>query len=197
MQFQEGDEIEIRFIDLFGGIGGFRYGLEKADSRFKCVWYCDQDKYAVQTYNKNFGESYRPTNIRKVDTERIPEFDMLCAGFPCQAFSIAGRREGFYDTRGTLFFEIARIVKDKRPSYLLLENVKGLLNHDEGKTFNVIIQTLEELGYSTQWMVLNSKFFGVPQNRERVFIIGRIREESGQEIFPIRKITRQVEDSNE
>ncbi|GAG56606.1 unnamed protein product, partial [marine sediment metagenome] len=184
---------EIRFIDLFGGIGGFRLGIERANnnrtfhktqtknlqkdmsnsstsvwdggkfSSFSCVWYCDSDKYAVQTYNKNFKENYEPTDIRQVKTSEIPDFDLLCAGFPCQAFSIAGKRRGFKDTRGTLFFEIARIAEAKRPSYLLLENVKGLLNHEKGETFKTILQTLEELGYEVQWVVLNSKFFGVPQ----------------------------------
>lgn len=163
---------------MFGGVGGFRNGLEGADGRFKCVWYCDIDANAVNIYNRRFNEQWSPTDIRTVDTGTIPGFDMLCAGFPCQAFSIAGKRAGFSDTRGTLFFEIARIAKDKRPQYLLLENVKGLLNHDNGKTFAVILRTLDELGYNCQWMVLNSKFFGVPQNRERVFIIGHLRRQS-------------------
>jgi len=200
---------EIRFIDLFGGIGGFRLGLERANNRFKtvryenlqenvpnnkkqktrfvCVWYCDNDKYAVQTYNKNFNETYTATDIRTIKASEIPDFDMLCGGFPCQAFSIAGKRRGFKDTRGTLFFEIARIVKAKKPKIVFLENVKGLLNHEKGQTFSVIIKTLWELGYDVQWMVLNSKFFGVPQNRERVFIIANIRGTSKPEILPIRK----------
>ena len=202
------DEKEIRFIDLFGGIGGFRHGLEKAGGcrqekelskqggrnticksnkrqySFNCVWYCDKDKYAVQTYNKNFRENYEPTDITTVKPETIPDFDMLCAGFPCQAFSVAGKRKGFKDTRGTLFFEITRIAKSKKPPYLFLENVKGLLNHEKGKTFTKILQTLDELGYDTQWMVFNSKFFGVPQNRERVFIVGHLRNKSCRQVFP-------------
>lgn len=202
---------EIRFIDLFGGIGGFRYGLERCNSnrkllqkqkgtptqaitntqrgstRFTCVWYCDKDKYSVQTYNKNFKEDYEPTDITIIQPRDIPDFDLLCAGFPCQSFSIAGKRKGFKDTRGTLFFEIVRIAKVKRPAYLFLENVKGLLNHEKGKTFTTIIQTLGELGYGVQWMVLNSKFFGVPQNRERVFIIGHLGKPSRPQIFPIRE----------
>ena len=189
---------EIRFIDLFGGIGGFRLGLERANSsKFKCVWYCDIDKYAVQTYNKNFNENYKPTDITKVEPRDIPDFDLLCAGFPCQSFSIAGKRRGFKDTRGTMFFEIVRIVKAKRPSYLLLENVKGLLNHGKGETFRVIVQTLSELGYDVQWMVLNSKFFGVPQNRERVFIIGSLRGLPRPEILPVRKCYERNDGTNE
>jgi DNA (cytosine-5)-methyltransferase 1 len=205
---------EIRIADLFGGVGGFRLGIEKAqDNRSesslsegwnknprssqnlqregnnpspqaRCVFYCDYDKYAVQTYNKNFKENHKPTDIRTIKTDSIPDFDILCGGFPCQAFSIAGKRGGFQDTRGTLFFEIARIIKAKRPKLIFLENVKGLLNHENGQTFSIIIQTISELGYNVQWMVLNSKFFGVPQNRERVFIIGSLRGERKPEILP-------------
>ncbi len=208
---------EIRYIDLFGGVGGFRLGIERATNNqsktsgyetkehstsdtseplqrttTRCVFYNDIDKYAVQTYNKNFGENYKPTDIRTIKADSIPDFDMLCGGFPCQAFSIAGKRRGFQDTRGTLFFEIARIIKAKRPKIVFLENVKGLLNHEKGKTFSVIIQTISELGYDVQWMVLNSKFFGVPQNRERVFIIGSLRGTSRSEILPFRESSKDV-----
>jgi len=176
----------MKYIDLFGGIGGFRYGVEQAtEEEWECVWYNDYDKYAVQTYNKNYGTNYKPTDITKVKTEDIPDHDCICGGFPCQTFSIAGKRKGFEDIRGTMFFEIMRIAKAKGTKYLFLENVKGLLNHNKGKTFTTIIQTLEELGYKTQWMVLNSKFFGVPQNRERVFIIANLRGTSRPEILPI------------
>ncbi len=155
--------------------------------RTKCVFYCDNNKYSVQTYNKNFKENWKPTDIRTIKTSEIPEIDMLCGGFPCQAFSIAGQRKGFQDTRGTLFFEIARIIKSKKPKIIFLENVKGLLNHEKGKTFSIILQTISELGYDVQWMVLNSKFFGVPQNRERVFIIGSLRDECRPEILPFKQ----------
>jgi DNA (cytosine-5)-methyltransferase 1 len=124
-------------------------------------------------------------DIRTVPTSEIPDHDLLVGGFPCQAFSIAGKRRGFDDTRGTLFFEIARILKDKQPKFFILENVKGLLSHDNGFTFKTIISTLTELGYDLQWQVLNSKNFGVPQNRERVFIVGHIRGEPRPEVFPI------------
>jgi DNA (cytosine-5)-methyltransferase 1 len=124
-------------------------------------------------------------NIKTIPTTDIPDHELLVGGFPCQAFSVAGRRRGFEDTRGTMFFEIARILKDKRPSFLLLENVKGLLSHDNGRTFQTIMRTLDELGYNTQWQVLNSKNFGVPQNRERVFIVGNLRGQPRPEIFPI------------
>jgi DNA (cytosine-5)-methyltransferase 1 len=183
------NEKTIRVADLFGGIGGFRLGLEKASKRFKTVWYCDKDKYAVQTYNKNFKEQWKPTDITKVSETDIPDFDLLCAGFPCQSFSIAGKRLGFGDTRGTLFFEIARILQQKQPPLVLLENVKGLLSHDEGKTFETIINTMDEIGFSIEWQVHNSKYFGVPQNRERVFIIGHLRTKRlcGREVFPLRQ----------
>jgi DNA (cytosine-5)-methyltransferase 1 len=177
---------EIKIADLFGGVGGFRLGIERAINS-SCVFYSEIDKFSVQTYNKNFKENHKPTDITNIRAEDIPNFDMLCGGFPCQAFSIAGKRGGFQDTRGTLFFEIARIIKAKRPKIVFLENVKGLLNHEKGQTFSIIIQTISELGYNVQWMVLNSKFFGVPQNRERVFIIGSIREEPRPEILPFRE----------
>jgi len=153
----------------------------------KCVFYSEIDKFAVQTYNKNFGENHNPTDITQIRAADIPDFDILCGGFPCQAFSISGKRRGFQDTRGTLFFEITRIIKAKKPKLVFLENVKGLLNHENGQTFSIIIQTISELGYDVQWMVLNSKFFGVPQNRERVFIIGSIRGECKPEILPFRE----------
>jgi DNA (cytosine-5)-methyltransferase 1 len=133
-------------------------------------------------------ESYQGIDTRditKVPTSDIPDHDLLVGGFPCQAFSIAGKRRGFDDTRGTLFFDVARILKAKTPKYFILENVKGLLSHDSGNTFKTIISTLTELGYDVQWQVLNSKNFGVPQNRERVFIVGHLRGESRPEVFPI------------
>jgi len=176
---------EIRFIDLFSGIGGFRRGLELIGG-YRCVWSCDKDKYANQVYTRHWGaENHHPGDIRRVDPRSIPSFDLLCAGFPCQAFSVAGKRKGFQDTRGTLFFEICRIAEAKRPPLLLLENVRGLLSHDKGLTFQIILESLEELGYWVEWQVLNSKYFGVPQNRRRVFIIGHLRGAGGREIFPI------------
>ena len=183
----------MKYIDLFGGIGGFSYGIKQATKgKWKCVWYNDYDKFAVQTYNKNYGGEYGAKDITTVKTTDIPDHDIICGGFPCQTFSIAGKRKGFEDIRGTMFFEIVRIAKAKRTKYLFLENVKGLLNHNKGKTFTTILQTLEELGYETQWMVLNSKFFGVPQNRERVFIIASLRGEPKPEILPFRENAGEV-----
>ncbi len=154
----------IRFFDMFAGIGGFRSGLE-AVGGFECIGHCEIDPKANQAYNAMYdtkGEVYY-ADAREINPESMPDFDLLCAGFPCQSFSVAGRRHGFKDdARGTLFFEIARIVEYKQPPFLLLENVPGLLSHDEGRTFNTILSSLVELGYDIEWCVLNSKDFGVP-----------------------------------
>ena len=174
----------IRFFDMFAGIGGFRSGLE-AIGGFECVGYCEIDKYAKQAYEAMYdtgGELYFD-DARKIVPEQLPDFDLLVGGFPCQSFSIAGARKGFDDTRGTLFFEIARIVAVKKPKYLFLENVPGLLNHDKGRTFETIIHTLDELGYDVCWQVLNSKNFGVPQSRNRVYIIGYNRGKCAGEVL--------------
>lgn len=177
--------MSIRFFDMFSGIGGFRSGLE-AVGGFECIGHCEIDKYANQAYNAIYepkGELYFE-DARTINPKDLPDIDLVCAGFPCQSFSIAGKRRGFEDdARGTLFFEIARIAAVKRPSFLLLENVPGLLSHDKGGTFAVILSTLDELGYDVAWQVLNSKNFGVPQSRKRVYIIGYLRERCSGEIL--------------
>ena len=150
-----------------------------------CIGYSEIDKYATQIYKKHFPNHKPYGDITLIDETKLPDFDLLCGGFPCQSFSIAGKRRGFEDTRGTMFFHIARILKAKQPRLLLLENVKGLLSHDQGKTFATIITTLDELGYDCQWQVLNSKNFGVPQNRERVFVVGHLRGTARPQVFPI------------
>jgi DNA (cytosine-5)-methyltransferase 1 len=149
-----------------------------------CVGYSEIDKYATAIYQKHFPEHKNYGDITKIVAEELPDFDLLVGGFPCQAFSIAGKRGGFEDTRGTMFFELARILRAKQPRLFVFENVKGLLSHDGGKSFATIIQTLDELGYDLQWQVLNSKNHGVPQNRERVFIIGHLRGTPRPEVFP-------------
>ena len=174
--------MSLKFFDLFAGIGGFRLGMEKAGH--ECIGSCEWDKYARETYKKNFGSYPEYNDAKNMSLTSQPYFDVLCAGFPCQAFSIAGKRLGFEDTRGTIFFEIARIAKEKRPRYLFLENVRGLLSHDKGRTFRTILNTLDEMGYDAEWQVLNSKYF-VPQNRERIFIIGHLRGERTGKIFPL------------
>lgn len=150
-----------------------------------CVGYSEINKYAIQTYQKHYPNHTNYGDITKINECDLPDFDLLVGGFPCQSFSVAGKRGGFADTRGTLFFDIARIVKHKRPHLLLLENVKGLLSHDEGRTFGTIVSTLDELGYDLQWQVLNSKNFGVPQNRERILIVGHLRGTPRPEVFPL------------
>lgn len=175
----------IRFFDMFSGIGGFREGLNRAGG-FSCVGHCEIDKYADRSYRAIFnteGEWFC-NDAKKIRPEELPEFDLLCGGFPCQAFSVAGKRQGFEDARGTLFFEIARLVKARRPPYLLLENVPGLLSHNKGATFNTILYTLYELGYHVEWQVLNSKDFGVPQSRKRVYLIGYLDERCAGKILP-------------
>lgn len=178
----------MKFIDLFAGIGGFRLGMESAGH--ECVAFCEIDKFARASYKTIHNtegemELHDITQVTDDEIRSIGHVDAICGGFPCQAFSIAGRRRGFEDTRGTLFFEIARFASILKPKYLLLENVKGLLNHDKGNTFEVILSALDELGYDVEWQVLNSKDFGVPQNRERVYIVGHLRGTSRREVFPI------------
>ena len=172
---------------MFAGIGGFRAGLTRAGG-FQCVGHCEIDKYTNASYcaihDIGEEEQYYP-DARTIDPTDLPNFDLLCGGFPCQAFSNAGKRRGFADARGTLFFEIARVVKVKRPRYLLLENVPGILGHDQGKTFAVILSTLDDLGYHVEWAVLNSKHFGVPQSRKRVFLICYLDPRCAGKILPV------------
>jgi DNA (cytosine-5)-methyltransferase 1 len=152
---------------------------------YTCVGVSEIDKYANQVLRYRYPGVRNYGDATRIEPEELPDFEVLCGGFPCQSFSVAGKRMGFEDTRGTLFFDIARIAKRKRPQLLFLENVKGLLSHDNGRTFAVILSTLDELGYDVEWEVLNSKHFGVPQNRERVFIIGHSREGRWAKVFPL------------
>lgn len=230
---------------------------DRIDERPLCIGFSEIDKYAIQVYNKHFGEKYECKNCGKqkpigegnvgedlqhcgnctcpmcdrtqpkteqghrlcewiynkghknygdittINPAELPDFDLLCGGFPCQAFSIAGKRAGFEDTRGTLIYDVFRIIKEKHPKLVLLENVKGLLSHDNGRTFKTIITSLAELGYAVEWQVLNAKNFGVPQNRERVFIIGHLGGFGGRQVFPIEEsngvyleeITKEVSDA--
>ena len=186
----------MKFIDFFAGIGGFRLGMEMTGH--ECVGHCEIDKFANESYvamhNVKEGEWYAD-DITRVNPGELPEADCYCFGFPCQAFSIAGNRRGFEDTRGTLFFEVMRLAKERKPRILFAENVKGLLNHEGGgRTFGIIISTMDELGYDVEWQVLNSKDFGVPQNRERVFIIGHLRGTGSRKVFPIRDGSKEVDD---
>lgn len=178
----------MKFFDFFAGIGGFRLGMEMAGH--ECVGHCEIDKYANASYTAMHHPKESEVffdDIRTVNPTDMPECEVYCGGFPCQSFSIAGKRGGFEDTRGTLFFEVMRLAKARHPKYLLLENVRGLLNHDGGRTFETIIRTMDELGYLVEWQVFNSKYFGVPQNRERVYIIGHFGGQPGSQILPILK----------
>ena len=164
-------KLSYKFIDLFAGVGGIRLGFEEVfQNKSSFVFASEIDKFAQTTYASNY--NHLPSgDITQIEPEEIPAFDILLAGFPCQPFSNAGLKKGFEDTRGTLFFDIARIVKQHKPQVLFLENVKGFKNHDKGNTFRVVKETLEELGYKVFSDVLNAKHFGVPQNRERIYII--------------------------
>jgi DNA (cytosine-5)-methyltransferase 1 len=204
----------MKYLSLFSGIGGFELGIQQAyedlqnlgqlqqkdtgqngsigltesqyleGSRVECIGYSEIDKYAIQVYNKHFNHK-NYGDCTKIITSELPDFDLLVGGFPCQAFSIAGKRRGFDEARGTLFFDIARILADKKPRNFILENVKGLLSHDGGRTFTTIIRILSTMGYFVEWQVLNAKNFGVPQNRERVFIVGHLGGQPRRKVFPI------------
>ena len=173
----------MKVFSLFSGIGGFELGIQMASKEVEVIGYSEIDKYAIQVYEKHFPGIKNYGNATTIDGEQLPDFDLLVGGFPCQAFSVAVRREGFNETRGTLFFDIARILLAKRPKYLLLENVKGLLSHDKGETFQTILRVLSDLGYGVEWQVLNSKDHGVPQNRERVFIVGSFENKISDDFF--------------
>ncbi len=176
--------MSIKYLDMFSGIGGFRSGLEKVGG-FKCVGYCEIDEYARRAYEALYDTKGEMCfeDARTINPDMLPDVDVICGGFPCQSFSIAGKRRGFDDIRGTLFFEIARIAAVKKPALLFLENVPGLLSHDEGRTFATILSTLDNIGYDVWWQVLNSANFGVPQSRKRLFIIGYNREKSAGEVL--------------
>ena len=197
----------MRVFSTFSGIGGFEIGIHNAfnsrpdlrnrsevlskDSadttkqQVRVVGYSEIDKYAIQVYENQFKGVKNYGDITKINAETLPDFDCLVGGFPCQAFSIAGKRKGFDDTRGTLFFDLARILRAKRPRLFVFENVKGLLSHDNGNTFKTIIATIDELGYDAQWQVINSKNHGVAQNRERVYIVGHLRGTPRPQVFPL------------
>ena len=205
----------MRVFSTFTGIGGFEIGIQNAwlrsqdkrqavqgpqardtqgqseqlhqhgDEGLSCIGYSEIDKYACSVFEKHNPGVPNYGDITKINAEELPDFDCLVGGFPCQAFSIAGKRKGFDDTRGTLFFDLARILRAKRPRLFVFENVKGLLSHDNGNTFRTIVATIDELGYDCQWQVLNSKNHGVPQNRERIIIVGHLRGTPRPQVFPI------------
>ena len=177
-----------RVCSLFSGIGGIDLGFKQAG--FEIVWANEIDKAACETYKANFGDEHLVNcDIRKVDTKDIPDFDILVAGFPCQPFSVAGKQEGFSDPRGKLFFQIERIVSDKKPKVIFLENVKNIIDHDNGRTFNKIFASLAQFGYCVRYEIMNLlDYANIPQNRERVYIIAFLDEYKGNYfIFPQKK----------
>lgn len=187
----------VKFVDLFAGIGGIRKGFELACEekgiRAECVFTSEIKPYAVKVLKENHPDEIIYGDITEIEAKKIPDFDFMLAGFPCQAFSAAGKRLGFEDTRGTLFFEVERIMKEKKPFGFILENVEGLVNHDrenprdrQGRTLSIILSRLSELGYEYSWRVLNAKNFGVPQDRKRVYIVGTKKEKPNIENFKIK-----------
>jgi len=180
----------LKLLDLFSGIGGFHKGFEQAGFTFDWVGFSEIDKYASSVYKYKFPKSEELGDVTTIRPENLPkDIDILCGGFPCQTFSIAGKRAGFNDTRGTLFFEIARILRyfrdiEKPIPYFILENVKGLLNHDNGRTFNTIYGVLTDLDYTVECQLLNTRWF-LPQNRERIYLVGHLGNRSGHKVFPI------------
>ena len=177
-----------RVFSMFSGIGGFELGLSMSGKDVRLVGFSEVDKYAIEIFEKQFKGIKNYGNATTIDETKLPNFDLLVGGFPCQAFSVAGKQRGFDDTRGTLFFDVARILKHKKPKHFILENVKGLLSHDSGRTFQTILKVLADIGYMVQWEVCNSKNYGVPQNRERVYIVGHLRGSSRPEVFPIGEV---------
>ena len=193
LNFEQKHLSGLTFIDLFAGLGGFRLALESLGA--KCVYSNEWDKHAQEVYKENYGE-LPEGDITLVDETTIPNHDILCAGFPCQAFSISGKQRGFEDSRGTLFFDVARIIKCKKPRIVFMENVKNFATHDDGRTLEVVENTMKELGYSFSYNVLNSVNYGIPQKRERIYMVC-FRNDTGISEFrfpkPI-KLTKHVED---
>lgn len=179
-----------KFIDLFAGIGGFRLAFEQAG--YQCVYSCEIDSACQEVYLNNFGEKPQE-DITKIDISKIPKFDVLTAGFPCQPFSICGKRRGFEDTRGTLFFHICKIIEAKQPSVVLLENVKHLVHHDQGRTLDIILYSLEDLGYLVDYKILNCKDFSLPQNRERIIIFATKNNKFNFNLIKTEKKTKILE----
>ena len=181
----------MKVFSMFSGIGGFELGIKNTIPNAEFIGYSEIDKYATQIYERNFKGVKNYGDATKINERELPDFDLLVGGFPCQAFSIAGKRLGFKETRGTLFFDIARILSHKKPKRFVLENVRGLFSHDSGRTFQTILRVLSDIGYMVQWELLNSKNFGVPQNRERIYLVGYLGGRSGEKVFPLGQIIKE------
>lgn len=189
--------MSIKYFSAFAGIGGFDLGIDRTIQDAECIGISEVDKHAIKIYEKHYPDRTNYGDIRKIKTKDLPDFDLFCGGFPCQDVSIAGKRKGLCGARSGLFFEIIRIVRKKQPRYILLENVKGLLSSNKGWDFARILIELGDAGYSVEWAVYNSKNFGVPQNRERVFIVGHLGRDCGSKIFPLGEGTGNFDESGE
>lgn len=187
--------MKLRYFSGFAGIGGFDQGITQVLPEAKCVGYSEVDKYAIKIYEKHFPDRINYGDIRRINAGTLPDFDMFCGGFPCQDLSIAGKRAGLCGARSGLFFEIIRIIREKQPRIVFLENVKGLFSSNGGWDFARILVELDESGYDVEWQCLNSKNFGVPQNRERVFIIGHLRGKPWKPVFPIETEPKTVQET--
>lgn len=184
---EKNEEInKLRVASLFSGIGGFELGMDLSKLDYEIVFSSEIDRFARQSYEANYTDHNLVGDIKSIDENDVPDHDILIGGFPCQAFSIAGTRNGFEDIRGTLFFDIARILKEKKPKFVLLENVKNLVSHDKSTTINVILQTLQELGYTVDFTIINSKEAGLPQNRDRTYILGILNFETEKYVTDFR-----------
>ena len=177
----------IKIFSMFSGVGGFELGFQQANLQTQVVGFCEIDKYASQILETKFKGIKNYGDATTIDETKLPNFDILVGGFPCQSFSMAGKRKGFDEARGTLFFDVARILAHKKPRNFILENVKGLLSHNKGKTFETILGILSDLGYIVEWELLNSKNYGVPQSRERMYIVGHLRGQSRPKVFSFRE----------
>ena len=184
----------MKFFSAFAGIGGFDLGIKRAIPDAECIGYSEVNKYAMEIYERHFPNVTNYGDITRIEPRDLPDFDMFCGGFPCQDLSVAGKRAGLQGKRSGLFFEIIRILREKQPMLVFLENVKGLFSSNNGWDFATILIELENIGYEVEWQLLNSKNFGVPQNRERVFIIGHLRGTSGRQVFPIGENGETVDD---
>lgn len=177
----------MKYFSLFSGIGGFELGIHSALGRkAACVGFSEIDRHAIHVYTQHFPKHKNIGDVTAIKEKNLPDFDLLVGGFPCQSFSIAGKRKGFNDPRGQMFYHIERILRAKQPARFVLENVTGLLSHDGGRTFKIIIAALAALGYRVEWRVLNSKDFGVPQHRERVYIVGHRGKRRRKAVFPLK-----------
>jgi len=187
----------IRYFSAFAGIGGFDEGIRRIIPNAECIGYSEINKYAIKIYEKHFPGRKNYGDIRTIKPSELPDFDLFCGGFPCQDLSIAGKRAGLKGCRSGLFYEIIRIIQEKKPCIVFLENVKGLFSSDKGRDFARVLLALDESGYDVEWQLLNSKNYGVPQNRERVFVIGHLRGISWKPIFPIRENTQRINERTE